>query len=159
MNFLIDSYEKLEITDEEIFDLLFEVYVQGGFVSADVAESVFNPLSVKNRGVLFAARELKTKEFAGMVVLVPPGSDMIVRAKENECEVHLLGVKAKFRGVGLGRELVSKVIETAEQNEWSKIVLWTQKPMVEAQHLYESFGFTRKGEMVKNEIVFWVYER
>ncbi|WP_373018973.1 GNAT family N-acetyltransferase [Thiomicrorhabdus sp.] len=159
MNFLIDSHEKLKITDEEIFDLLFEVYVQGGFVSADVAESVFNPLSVKTRGILFAARELETKEFAGMVVLVPPGSGMIVRAKENECEVHLLGVKTKFRGVGLGRELVSKVIETAEQNEWSKIVLWTQKPMVEAQHLYESLGFTRKGEMVKNEIVFWVYER
>lgn len=159
MKFVIDKLENIEVSDEEISELLSQVYVQGGFTTANVAESVFNPALVKKRGIVFAARETSTQEFSGMVVIVPPTSNAIVRAKENECEMHLLGVKAKFRGYGLGRELVAKAIEYSSQNNWSKIVLWTQKPMKEAQKLYESFGFLQTDEMNKNGIEFLVYER
>lgn len=159
LKFIIESHENLGILDEEISDLLFEVYVQGGFTTAEVAETVFKPTLVKKRGVLFAARETLTKEFSGMVIIVPPTSNAIVRAKENECEMHLLGVKPKFRGYGLGRELVDKAVKYSSQNNWSKIVLWTQKPMKEAQKLYEFFGFLHTDEMNKNGIEFLVYEK
>jgi hypothetical protein len=39
------------------------------------------------------------------------------------------------------------------------MILWTQKPMKEAQNLYESSGFIRIGEMTRNGIVFFVYEK
>lgn len=159
MNFIIERLDNIEVSDEEISELLSQVYVQGGFTTAKVAESVFNPALVKKRGILFAAQETSTKEFSGMVIIVPPSSTSIVRAKENECEMHLLGVKPKFRGHGLGRELVAKAIEYSRQNNWSKIVLWTQEPMKEAQNLYESFGFIETDEMNKNGIDFIVYEK
>ena len=94
-----------------------------------------------------------------MIIVVPATSGAVVRAKNNECEIHLLGVKSKFRGMGLGRKLVSKAIEFVEQNKWSKIILWTQKPMTEAQHLYESVGFTQSDTMTRSGINFIVYEK
>lgn len=159
LKFIIERLENIEISDEEISELLSQVYVLGGFTTAKVAESIFNPVLVKKRGILFAARETSTKEFSGMVIVVPPTSNAIVRAKENECEMHLLGVKPKFRGYGLGRELVAKAMGYSSQNNWSKIVLWTQKPMKEAQKLYESFGFLQTNEINQNGIEFLVYER
>ena len=39
------------------------------------------------------------------------------------------------------------------------MVLWTQKPMKEAQSLYESFGFRQFDEMTRNGIEFLVYEK
>ena len=159
MKFIIDSCENLKISNEEIFELLSQVYVQAGFTTPEVAETVFDPAKVRDRGILFASRELSKNEFSGMVIVVPPGSKAIVRAKENECEMHLLGVAPKHRGQGLGRKLVKRAIDFAEHSNWSKMILWTQKPMKEAQKLYESFGFIRTEEMNKNGIEFFVYER
>jgi GNAT superfamily N-acetyltransferase len=90
---------------------------------------------------------------------VPPQSTAIVRAKENECEMHLLAVRPGYRGYGLGRMLVNRAIRFAEDNNWSKMILWTQRPMGEAQRLYESSGFVAVGEMTKSGIKFLVYER
>jgi ribosomal protein S18 acetylase RimI-like enzyme len=159
MKFIVDSTENLHISDDEIFDLLSQVYVQAGFISAEIAKTVFDPVKVRDRGGLFVSQELSKNEFSGMVIVVPPKSKAIIRAKENECEMHLLGVSPKHRGYGLGRRLVSKAIDFAKDNNWSKMILWTQKPMKEAQNLYESSGFVRTGEMTKNDIEFFVYER
>lgn len=159
MEFIIDSYQNLNVSDEEIFELLSQVYVKAGFTSAEMAQKLFDPVRVRDRGMLFASRETSKNEFSGMVIVVPPESKAIVIAKENECEMHLLGVAPKYRGYGLGRKLVIKAIEYAKDKNWSKIILWTQKPMKQAQRLYESLGFVRVGEMTKTGIEFLVYER
>jgi len=159
MKFVIDNIDNLAISDSELFELLKEVYVQGGYITSELAETIFDPLKVRSRGILFAAREISKNEFSGMVIIVPPESSALVRAKQNECEMHLLGVVPKYRGCGLGRKLVKKALECVENKGWSKTILWTQRPMKEAQNLYESFGFLRAGEMAKNGIEFLVYER
>lgn len=159
MTFYIASTCKQEVSDQEIFELLTHVYVEAGFTTAEVASKVFTPEAVRNRGTLFAARETSTNEFAGMIIVVPAGSSAAFLANSNECELHLLGVKQKYRRSGLGRELVSKAIEFAEKNNWTKIILWTQKSMKAAQNLYESFSFAQTGEMTKNGIEFLVYEK
>jgi len=159
MDYTIDHCESLSITDDEISDLLAQVYVQAGFTSADRAKSIFDPAKVKSRGILFAARQNANNEFIGMVIVVPAHSSAAVLAKENECEMHLLAVKPGYREHGLGRSLVNKAIEFAKQNNWSKMILWTQKPMQQAQSLYEASGFVRVSEMTKDGIEFMVYER
>lgn len=130
-----------------------------GFTTPETARSLFEPSSVKARGILFVSRETTLNEFAGMVIVVPSNSPAAVKAKENECEMHLLGVRPKFRGYGLGRQLIEQALKFAADSNWLKMILWTQKPMQEAQHLYESTSFTRCGEMRKNGIDFLVYER
>lgn len=159
MEFTIDRIEKLSASDREIFDLLSEVYVQAGFTTAEMAETVFAPAKVRNRGFLFIAREAASNALSGMVIVVPPDSPAAVKAKASECEMHLLGVLPKFRGHGLGRQLVEQAIAFAGDKGWSKMMLWTQKPMQEAHNLYESTGFVRDGEMRRNGIDFLVFER
>jgi ribosomal protein S18 acetylase RimI-like enzyme len=159
VKFKIDHIDKLHVSDKEISALLSKVYVQAGFTSVERAQKIFDPLTVRKRGTLFVSRDEPNNVFAGMVIVVPPGSTAVVRAKENECEMHLLGVMPSYRGNGLGRELVNKAIEYAEENSWSKMILWTQKSMKEAQALYESSGFVNTGEMLTNGIEFLVYER
>ena len=159
MKFIIGNIDDLNISDKEISELLYLVYVEGGFTSADMAKKVFEPNSVKDRGFVLGAREEESNEFSGMIIIVPPASSAIVRAKENECEIHLLGVKPKFRHCGLGRDLVSNAVEFSETNKWSKIILWTQKSMKSAQTLYETFDFKQTDEMSKNDIEFLVFEK
>ena len=159
MEFLVDQLEKTDVSDEQIFDLLSEAYVQEGFTTAEIAASVFDPAKVKNRGVLFVAREPSSNELAGMVIVVPAKSQASVRSKGRECEMHLLGVYPKFRGKGLGRILVEKALDFAKANGLTKMILLTQKPMKAAQSLYASSGFINCDEMVKNGIEFLVYER
>ena len=82
-----------------------------------------------------------------------------VRAKENECEMHLLAVAPKYRSCGPGRKLVKKALAYGEYEGWSKMILWTKRPMTEARRLYESFGFVKVDKMERNGIEFLVYER
>lgn len=159
MEFIIDRVDVLNISDKEIFNLLSSAYVGGGFTSPEVAKEIFNPVKVRHRGVLFASREAEKNKFSGMVIVVPPESDAVVRARANECEMHLLAVAPEYRGHGLGRELVKKAFEFASAGDWVRMILWTQKRMKEAQRLYESLGFNRVDEMEKNGIEFFVYER
>lgn len=158
MDFVIDIGDDQNVSDDEIFSLLSDVYVQAGFASAEIAKTAFDPLKVRKRGTLFVSRSVSDGLFTGMIIVVPPHSQSIVRAADNECEMHLLGVSPKYRQHGLGRKLVQTAIQFAKHNHWSKMILWTQKPMTAAQKLYESSGFIRTGEMTKNGIDFYVYE-
>jgi ribosomal protein S18 acetylase RimI-like enzyme len=158
MRFTIVAGEESDISDQEISGLLSSVYVEGGYTEQSIAKKIFEPSQVRNRGKLFAAREWSSKEIAGMIIVVPHDSPAAVRAAAGECELHLLGVKPEFRGSGLGRLLVTFAINYSKNKGYSKIVLWTQKPMLEAQRLYESSGFLRVGEMAKKGTEFFVYE-
>lgn len=159
MDFMIDQSNKLTVSDEEIYDLLSQVYVTAGYTTAEIAEDIFNPLKVRARGTLFVSRDVLSDKFSGMVIIVPPESEAIFRAKRGECEVHLLAVIPAYRRQGLGRKLVMKAITYAQSQTWTKMILWTQKSMKEAQALYESLGFIYREEITKNCIDFLVYEK
>lgn len=52
-----------------------------------------------------------------------------------------LYVRPTARGVGVGRALVSRVLSEARAIGYSEVVLDTLPTMIEAQRLYEQFGF------------------
>jgi putative acetyltransferase len=56
-------------------------------------------------------------------------------------EMKLLFVRPSGRGLGIGRALVSAVLAQAGGIGYSEVVLDTLPSMVEAQQLYEQFGF------------------
>jgi ribosomal protein S18 acetylase RimI-like enzyme len=159
MEFEIAAAESREVTDQEISELLTRVYVADGFADPDEAASLFEPSAVRKRGILFAARESQSSKLAGMIILVPPGSPARRLAKENEAEIHLLGVYPEYRGHGLGRMLVQTAIQRANRDGYSKLVLWTQHSMNAAQSLYESMGFIHIDDMNRNSRDFKVYAK
>jgi len=158
MDFKIDTADALEVGDNELSVLLTNVYVAGGFIEQDEAALLFEPSAVKKRGILIAAREKQHFILAGILIVVPADSPACRLAKNNEAEIHLLGVLPEYRGKGLGRSLIEAAISIARQNAYSKIILWTQVSMKSAQNLYMAVGFNHIDNIVKNDRNFKVFE-
>lgn len=158
MEFDIELANHENLKDAEIWALLNHVYVEGGYAKAYEAETIFAPKSVRLRGNVLIARSKSNHDLAGMVILVPPESDARKMAKDNDVEMHLLGVDQKYRGTGLGAMLIDKVIHLARNNRYSNMLLWTQAPMVVAQSLYEKAGFKRIDTMYRNGREFYIYQ-
>ncbi len=129
MNFEIGTAESLSISDNEISELLWSVYVNEGYTVTERAEKIFEPSAVRSRGKMIGARSRFDHSFAGMIILVPPTSPAKMFAKENEAEIHLLAVKPLFRNHGLGKLLVNEAIKEALSIGYEKIILWTQPAM------------------------------
>jgi predicted transcriptional regulator with HTH domain len=69
MKFIVGDSESLNVSDSEILDLLYQVYVQAGFTSEKRAETIFDPARVRDRGVLIASRETTNNESSGFVAV------------------------------------------------------------------------------------------
>ncbi len=158
MEFEIATADSLGVTDPELSELLTQVYVAGGFTAQEEAVTLFEPSAIRNRGVLIGAREKHHSKLAGIIIVVPPDSSARRLAKDNEAEIHLLGVGPEYRRQGLGRILVEAAITQAKLNGYSKLILWTQWSMNAAQRLYESTGFVHIDNIVRNGREFKVYE-
>ena len=157
MEFELEVANDNNLHDSEIKALLNHVYVEGGFATEHEAESIFAPKSERLRGDILIARSKSNRDLAGMVILVPPESDARKMAKDNDVEMHLLGVDEKYRGTGLGATLIDRVIQVAKDNRYSNMLLWTQAPMMIAQFLYEKAGFQKIDTVNRNGREFYVY--
>lgn len=72
---------------------------------------------------------------------VPVGCVALHEAGWPRAEMKRLYVRPSARGRGLGRALVSAVLDQAAAIGYTEVVLDTLPTMVEAQRLYEQFGF------------------
>jgi DNA-binding MarR family transcriptional regulator/GNAT superfamily N-acetyltransferase len=79
----------------------------------------------------------------------PVGSVFLVKSNVNPEEVaqlRLLFVEASARGLGIGRHLVNECTLFARSAGYGKIILWTNKGLDVARHLYEEAGYQLKKE-------------
>ncbi|SIT19508.1 Ribosomal protein S18 acetylase RimI [Thalassolituus maritimus] len=157
--FKIAPVECLEVDDATLSDLLNEVFVNGGFTSAEIAPKIFNPAKVRERGFIVGVFDESQTALAGIIIVVPPGSSAQRLAQGGEAELHLLAVLPQYRRQGIGRLLVSAGIEKSIEIGCSKLILWTQPAMTAAQRLYESLGFVFVRNMSQEGREFKVYER
>ena len=69
---------------------------------------------------------------------------------ENELTYELtkMAVKPKYRNIGVGKKLLNKCIEFSNYNGFESIILYSNKKLKNAIHLYKLFGF----EEIKMEI-------
>ena len=130
-------------SDQELWDLLSAVYVDGGFTDAELAPKVFAADAVRGRGAIITARDRETGALIGMIILVPPGAAVRQVARDAEAEVHLLAVHPDARKGGVGRALITELLGLAAARGFEQLVLSTQDSMHAAHSLYERAGFTR----------------
>ena len=72
---------------------------------------------------------------------MPVGCVALQGRSPSRAEMKRLFVRPDARGLGVGRALVSRVIGDAREIGYEEVVLDTLPVMVEAQRLYEQFGF------------------
>jgi ribosomal protein S18 acetylase RimI-like enzyme len=136
---------------ESVGELRVAAYLAAGFLSPDSAYAArLRALGAHGDGeVLVAVREdpegSSRDEIVGTVMIRRWPGGQLMRAPD-EAEVRALAVAPDSRGRGIGRKLVSAVVERARVSGLRHLVLASQPDMVIAHHLYGEAGFGRLPE-------------
>jgi ribosomal protein S18 acetylase RimI-like enzyme len=80
------------------------------------------------------------------------GCAALHRLSEEICEMKRLYVRDDFRGLGIGKELITVILTEAVKRNYRLIRLDTLPTMGKAQSLYEAFGFYDVDPYVYNPI-------
>lgn len=92
----------------------------------------------------YSVEKLIEREVAFFVVRVdgaPAGCGGIELVGDDYCEIKRMWVDPAFRGLGLGRVVLERLLEHAREHGVDVVRLETGVDQVEAIGLYESFGF------------------
>jgi ribosomal protein S18 acetylase RimI-like enzyme len=124
-----------------IGELRVAAYRAGGFLTEGYADTL-RALATDGTGEILAA--VDCGHILGTVTLVtwPHGGEVLRRPGEGE--IRALAVAARARGRGIGRALLTTVMQRATAREVRDLLLLTQPEMRAAQHLYAEAGFRRR---------------
>ena len=70
----------------------------------------------------------------GTVALMPTKNKLVF-------ELTKMAVKPEYRNKGIGKKLLRKCIDYCKSNNYSSIILYSNKKLNNAIHLYRNFGF------------------
>jgi len=111
------------------YDHTFEAYVAAG--TAEFALS-------------FDAR--KDRLWIAEVGKETVGSIAIVRRPESEAQLRWFLIHPDWRGIGLGRILLTEALQFCRESGYKSVFLWTVSYLAAATHLYKSAGFVKTEE-------------
>jgi len=69
------------------------------------------------------------------------GTVSLVKVDDNTFELSKMAVSDKAQGLGIGNELLVHSIAVAKENNIKKLLLYSNRILLPAIHLYEKFGF------------------
>jgi putative acetyltransferase len=133
---MIEIFDALEQQDIEIARQLFREYQQAlgvdlSFQNFGAELDALPGTYAPPRGRLLLARD--STQVMGCVALRPLTADT--------GEMKRLYVRPNYRALGVGRQLVERVLEDARAIRYSRVFLDTLPTMTGAQRMYERLGF------------------
>ncbi len=142
----------------EVGDIRIGAYQAGGFISPDSGYApTLRGLGADGTGHVLVACQPGNGDRAqsaanggeriiGTIMLQTWPNCGPVVAGPDEAEIRALAVRPLVQGHGVGRELLTRMIERAAQLGVRHLVLCTEPGMRAAHHLYEQAGFVRLPE-------------
>ncbi|MBL0683739.1 GNAT family N-acetyltransferase [Aquimarina mytili] len=70
------------------------------------------------------------------------GTFSLINIEENVYELGKMAVSPKFQGLKIGQQLLQFCIDFAKEQEWKKIILYSNRILENAIYIYNKFGFT-----------------
>ena len=123
-----DNFEK------DFFDLNIE-WLEYFF---QVEEYDYEVLSNSKKYIINKGGKIFFAESAGNIIgtvaLMPTKNKLVL-------ELTKMAVKPDYRNKGIGKKLLKKCIDYSKSNVYSSIILYSNKKLNNAIHLYRNFGF------------------
>ncbi len=123
-----DNFEK------DFFDLNIE-WLEYFF---QVEEYDYKVLSNSKKYIINKGGKIFFAESAGNIIgtvaLMPTKNKLVF-------ELTKMAVKPEYRNKGIGKKLLKKCIDYSKSNSYSSIILYSNKKLNNAIHLYRNFGF------------------
>ena len=123
-----DNFEK------DFFDLNIE-WLEYFF---QVEEYDYKVLSNSKKYIINKGGKIFFAESAGNIIgtvaLMPTKNKLVF-------ELTKMAVKPEFRNKGIGKKLLKKCIDYSKSNNYNSIILYSNKKLNNAIHLYRNFGF------------------
>ncbi|WP_035672263.1 GNAT family N-acetyltransferase [Flavobacterium sp. 83] len=69
------------------------------------------------------------------------GTVSLIKIDETTFELSKMAVTDKIQGLGIGKKLMIHCIKIAEEKAIKKLILYSNRKLLPAIHLYEKFGF------------------
>lgn len=124
--FSINNKEAIKTLNLEWLQKYFKVEPKDELVLSNPIEEIIN-----KGGKVYYAQHLD--EIVGTVSLL--------KIDTTTFELSKMAVTVKAQGLGIGRQLIEFCIEEAQKHGIKKLILYSNRQLKSALHLYESFGF------------------
>jgi len=71
----------------------------------------------------------------------PAGFISLVHRNPSLAQLRYFIIAPQFRGIGLGKKLTAEFMQTARNQNYQKVFLWTTTPLTKAASIYQKLGF------------------
>jgi ribosomal protein S18 acetylase RimI-like enzyme len=124
--FSVDLKEPIKTLNLEWLHKYFKVEPKDEQTLSDPQGEIIN-----KGGMIFYAK------YANKIV----GTVSLLKINETTFELSKMAVSDGNQGLGIGKKLLVHCFDVAKQSGIKKLILYSNKSLVAAMHLYESFGF------------------
>ena len=69
------------------------------------------------------------------------GCVALMKIEDNVFELTKMAVKHKYRGRKIGHQLMQHTLDFAYEKEWDKLIIYSNRKLENAIHLYKKYGF------------------
>ena len=69
------------------------------------------------------------------------GCVALMKIEDNVFELTKMAVKPNYRGRKIGQQLMQHTLDYAHEKEWDKLIIYSNRKLENAIHLYKKYGF------------------
>ena len=69
------------------------------------------------------------------------GTVSLLKIDDSTFELSKMAITSKIQGLGIGKKLIDHCLSFAKENKIEKLILYSNKKLLTALHLYRKFGF------------------
>ena len=69
------------------------------------------------------------------------GTVSLLKIDDSTFELSKMAITSKIQGLGIGKKLIDHCLSFAKENQIEKVILYSNRKLLTALHLYRKFGF------------------